>query len=328
MAGVLRTSPGSWPSLALTALVLSACTPAPAPTAAQPTAPPAAAKIACSDTTVSQLQPPSSTPTPAPPAPTPSTPPPPTATPRPAPQVDRVGFPEGYKEDYDLFFVFDRTDARSIQYVCANEQAASVKPGEPFSYGSVLVFETWRPKQEGGELVRDERGRLIRESMNTIFVMRKEPGFGEEYGPLRNGEWEYVAYRPDKTPQTPPQNTANCAACHQAGVGPAGDWVFRTNLFFSQEKYAQAPLPGPNEAVASRMAFFPNNLPVKVGTTVKWTNSAVDEIDHTVTANDRSFDSGVVKPGVSFSYTFETAGTFQYVCSLHPEQMRATVRVE
>lgn len=324
---MLRAFPGPGLLLAILALLAPACTPPPAPTAAQPTAAPAAPKIACSDTTVSQVQPPSSPPTPAPTAPTPSTPPPPTATPRPAPLEDRVGFPEGYREDYNLFFVFDRTDARSIQYVCANQQAASVQSGQPFPYGSVLVFETWRPRQEAGDLVRDERGRLIRESLNTIFVMRKEPGFGEEYGPLRNGEWEYVAYRPDKTHATLPQNTANCASCHQAGAA-GQDWVFRTNLFFSQGRYAQAPLPGPNEAVASRMSFFPGNLTVKAGTMVKWTNSAVDELDHTVTASDRLFDSGVMKPGASFSYIFDTAGTFAYVCTLHPDQMRATIRVE
>lgn len=304
-------------------------TPTTAPSAASPTAaPPMAALQPCSDTTVSQLQPATTTPTPAPaaPTPTPSAPPSPTPTPRPAPQVDRVGFPEGYKEDYKLFFVFDRADTRSIQYVCANDKAASVKQGEPFPFGSVLTFETWRPKQEGGNLVKDERGRLIRESLNAIFVMRKEPGFGTEYQALRNGEWEYVAYRPDKTHLVTPQNTANCAACHQAGVGPAQDWVFRTNLFF-KDKYGQAPVPGPNEAQMSRMSFFPNSLLVKAGTTVKWTNSAVDELDHTVTANDQSFDSGIMKPGAGFSYTFNTPGTFQYICALHPDQMRARIQV-
>ncbi len=282
----------------------------------------------CGAATVSSIETPvPTTPTAASASPTPASSPSPTPTPRPASKEDRLGFPEGYKEDFKLFFVFDRTDAKSIQYVCANDKAASVKQGEPFPYGSVLVFETWRPKQEGGNPVKDEKGRMIRESLNTIFVMRKEKGFGTEYGELRNGEWEYVAYRPDKSHATLPQNTASCAACHQAGAGPAQDWVFRTNLFF-KDKYGQAPVPGPNEAQMSRMSFFPNNLSVKAGTTVKWTNSAVDELDHTVTANDKSFDSGIMKPGAGFSFTFNTPGRFQYICSLHPDQMRATVEVK
>ena len=103
--------------------------------------------------------------------------------------------------------------------------------------------------------------------------------------------------------------------------------MFRTNLFFQSERYAQAPVPGANEVSLSRMAFFPTTLMVKTGTTVKWTNSAVDETDHTVTANDRSFDSGVLKPGASYTHTFNSAGTFEYSCTLHPEQMRARVQV-
>lgn len=329
---MIRVLLGSTLLVLLIAFVLAACSPAPAPApaAATPTAF-VAATVPCSDTTVSLIQPATTSPTPAPPpppTPTPSAPPPPTPTPRPAPQVDRVGFPEGYKENFKLFFVFDRTDTRSIQYVCANEKAASVKPGEPFPYGSVLVFETWRPKQEGGNLVKDERGRMIRESLNTIFVQRKEQGFGVDYGPLRNGEWEYVAYRPDKSYAVLPQNTTSCAACHQAGAGQGQDFVFRTSLFFEKERYAQAPVPGPNEVSMSRMSFFPNNLSVKVGTTVKWTNSVVDGIDHTTTANDKSFDSAVLKPGASFTQTFTTPGVFQYICALHPEQMRARIEVK
>jgi plastocyanin len=76
------------------------------------------------------------------------------------------------------------------------------------------------------------------------------------------------------------------------------------------------------------MAFFPATFTVPVGTTVKWTNSAVDKIDHTVNANDNSFNSGVLMPGASFSFTFAKAGTYAYFCSIHPEQMRATVVVK
>jgi hypothetical protein len=61
--------------------------------------------------------------------------------------------------------------------------------------------------------------------------MRKEKGFGVDYGPNRNGEWEYVAYHPDGTYQTMPQNSFSCAICHlQAGQGK--DWVFRAALHF------------------------------------------------------------------------------------------------
>jgi plastocyanin len=254
-----------------------------------------------------------------------ASPTPATATPLPAPQEDRVGFPEGHQENFNLFYVYDRPENRQIRVACANEQAASVKPGEPFPYGSVLLFESWRAKQDAsGNVAKDANGRLIREGLTTIFVMRKEQGFGEAYQGLRNGEWEYVAYRPDKSPQTPPQLTASCASCH-LGAGPDKDWVFRKNLFFEHGHYGQTAQAAPNEVVISSMAFTPNTLSVKTGTTLKWINN--DSAPHTITANDRSFDSGPRTTGTSFSYTFPTAGTFEYVCSIHPREMRARVQM-
>lgn len=239
-----------------------------------------------------------------------------------------MGFPEGYREKFKQFFVFDRFDAKSIQFICGNDVATTVKPGEPFPYGSILVFETWRPKEDSsGTVIPDADGHLVRTTLNTIFVMRKEKGFGEEYGSLRNGEWEYVAYRPDKSHAVLPKNTAGCASCHQAGAGKEKDWVFRTELFFSEDRYARSdPVPSGDLGI-SRIAFSPRTITVKVGATLKWHNSKIDGIDHTVTASDLSFDSGILKPGAEFAYTFNTAGTFNYICSLHPEQMRATIQV-
>lgn len=43
-----------------------------------------------------------------------------------------------------------------------------------------------------------------------------------------------------------------------------------------------------------------------------------DEADHTVTADDKSFDSSQLSQGKSFSFTFTKEGTFTYKCSNHP----------
>lgn len=71
-------------------------------------------------------------------------------------------------------------------------------------------------------------------------------------------------------------------------------------------------------------AFEPAAVEVPVGATVTWTNSG--GAPHTATANDGSFDSGTLQPGASFSQTFSAAGSFPYVCSIHP-QMTGTVTV-
>ncbi len=61
--------------------------------------------------------------------------------------------------------------------------------------------------------------------------------------------------------------------------------------------------------------FTPAQLTVKVGTTVVWTSE--DNAPHTVTADDGSFDSGNMKKGDSFKFTFTKAGNFPYYCAYH-----------
>ncbi|MCC6704164.1 MAG: cupredoxin family copper-binding protein [Thermomicrobiales bacterium] len=77
-------------------------------------------------------------------------------------------------------------------------------------------------------------------------------------------------------------------------------------------------------AAIEGFAFAPGTIEIKVGTTVTWTNN--DSAPHTVTANDRSFESGRLEQGQTFSFTFDTAGTFEYFCEYHPG-MTATVVV-
>jgi len=82
--------------------------------------------------------------------------------------------------------------------------------------------------------------------------------------------------------------------------------------------------PGTNEVFIQGMAFNPSTITVAAGTTVTWTNK--DAIAHTVTSKTKLFDSGSIASNGTFSYTFATAGTFSYYCSIHPS-MIATVTV-
>jgi len=71
-------------------------------------------------------------------------------------------------------------------------------------------------------------------------------------------------------------------------------------------------------------AFDPPTLEIPVGTTVTWTNN--DAAAHTATSTDGVWDSNILNTGDSFSYTFDEAGTFDYICSLHPN-MKAQIVV-
>jgi plastocyanin len=89
---------------------------------------------------------------------------------------------------------------------------------------------------------------------------------------------------------------------------------------------AAAPVPAgdTSHAVGGRsmkagiksLSFQPNRIEITAGTTVTWTNN--DPLEHTVTAVDRSFDSGLIRSGGSWSYTFTRPGTYQFSCQPHP----------
>jgi len=84
-----------------------------------------------------------------------------------------------------------------------------------------------------------------------------------------------------------------------------------------------APVAG-NAVNIDNFAFVPATLTVPAGSTVTWTNK--DDEPHNIVANDGSFRSPGMGSQATFSHTFPTAGTFDYVCGIHPF-MHATVVV-
>jgi len=236
--------------------------------------------------------------------------------------LDRVGFPTNYQSEYSIFYEFDRPDNRSARVIYANEIAATVKEGEPFPYGSVLVMDVHRTQRdEDGAVLLDEDGRYMRDELFGLFVMRKEPGYGTKYGDFRNGEWEYVAYRPDGTFFAPPERTDGCASCHmEAGQGK--DWVFGAHRHFG----ATAPEALENSVNVIDYTFDTPTITVTVGTEVTWANH--DVLLHTVTANDFAFGSGALRPQASFRQTFEDVGIYDYICTIHPAMTGTVVVTE
>jgi plastocyanin len=70
--------------------------------------------------------------------------------------------------------------------------------------------------------------------------------------------------------------------------------------------------------------FEPQQLNVKIGTTVTWKNR--DDIPHTLVSPGK-FRSKVLDTDNSFSFTFTAAGEYKYFCSLHPH-MTGVIKVE
>jgi len=64
--------------------------------------------------------------------------------------------------------------------------------------------------------------------------------------------------------------------------------------------------------------FKPAALSVKKGTTVTFVNK--DPAKHTVTADDKAYNSKDVDAGGTFTFTYDTVGTFQYYCEYHGDK--------
>ncbi len=86
------------------------------------------------------------------------------------------------------------------------------------------------------------------------------------------------------------------------------------------------PVAGPViRTEIKNISYLQPQLEIAAGTTVEWTNR--DPLPHSVTAVDRSFDSGLIQPGQTFRHTFNDAGTFNFYCVPHPF-MKGTVVVK
>lgn len=72
-----------------------------------------------------------------------------------------------------------------------------------------------------------------------------------------------------------------------------------------------------------RYLFVPTRLEVPAGTTVEWTNS--DEVVHTVTADDGTWDSGAIPPGETWRARFDSPGSYPYHCGPHPFMMGVVI---
>jgi plastocyanin len=83
---------------------------------------------------------------------------------------------------------------------------------------------------------------------------------------------------------------------------------------------------GPGTQVSMKdIKFNPGTVTIKAGGKVTWTND--DSVGHDVTGDDfESGSPGGIEGGSTFSHTFKKAGTYNYVCSVHPG-MKGTVKV-
>ena len=102
---------------------------------------------------------------------------------------------------------------------------------------------------------------------------------------------------------------------HRAKPRPAADTAAADTAMAAPGERAAA---GQTASVVKivNLAFTGGELRVRAGTPVKWVNE--DQVQHSVTADDGAFDSGLIEPGQSFQRVFDRPGTYSYHCTPHP----------
>lgn len=87
---------------------------------------------------------------------------------------------------------------------------------------------------------------------------------------------------------------------------------------------APAPAATPVLVTIQNFAFSPATVDIPVGGSVTWKN--LDTASHTATDSNSAFDSKNLDQGMTFTFTFTKAGTYNYICSYHP-YMKGTIVV-
>ena len=82
---------------------------------------------------------------------------------------------------------------------------------------------------------------------------------------------------------------------------------------------------GGAKVVIKNFAFDQTSVTIKAGESVTWTNQ--DSVTHHLVGDKGEFDSADLAAGATFTFTFKTAGTVAYHCSIHPS-MTGTVVVQ
>ena len=123
----------------------------------------------------------------------------------------------------------------------------------------------------------------------------------------------------NQTPIIPDENiTSNQRPLTQAGNSSIDSSAITTVITIPQDA---------DDRVATG-AYSPNPAPVTDRSTVTWNN--IDSTPHTATADDGSFDTGIINGGSSGSAVIISASSgttvIPYHCSVHPE-MRGTLQV-
>ena len=130
---------------------------------------------------------------------------------------DRVlDFPQGYKEDFTLYFTGDRflEEEQTIKIYANDIALKGVQNDGKLPDGSVLVAELYAAlKDSDGEVLESQIGRRVSGDFKAIAVMERRGGWDDQYpDELKVGDWEFEVF--STSGENLGKDTTACRACH------------------------------------------------------------------------------------------------------------------
>jgi plastocyanin len=238
---------------------------------------------------------------------------------------DNVKYPASYLKG-TLYATVDRPDIKQYRELYASPGVLdAVRAGKPISSGAAITMVQWSVHQNAnGVPARGSDGRFIKKDILAQFVMEKRSGWGAGYpDSLRNGEWEYAVFLPNGD-FNPKPDYKSCFECHKPHAKM--DFVMThsklAGKFPDASTLAKAPKGDVN--IAS-FAFMPAKIAATVGRPLKFLNA--DDSPHWIVVPGAAQKTEVLLRGQTSAITFEKAGTYDYVCGLHPS-MKGSIEVK
>jgi plastocyanin len=239
---------------------------------------------------------------------------------------EQIAFPDGY-EKWSLYATVDRYDSKQYRELYTSAEAVkAVREGRSIPDGTVIVMAIHSAKvDDKGVPQKDAKGRFIKDKLTGVTVMEKRKGWGASVpDEWRNGDWQYASFTVDGKPNEKANaGIKSCFVCHK----PHEKQDFVISLAQLAGKFPSGPVAmksGMHDVNINAFTFGPTVLKVPRGQPVTWTNA--DDSPHQVTVSGKPLRTAVLLKGQSASLTFEEAGTFGYICGLHPG-MKGSVEV-
>lgn len=131
--------------------------------------------------------------------------------------ASKIIFPTDYRETFKLYSKVNQAEQKRVRHNFANSTTLQRPDSQgPLPDGAFVLTEIYAAKldDKGNPMMGDD-GFFVADKLLALAAMEKRQGWGDDIpAELRNGDWNYALFTPEKTPKKG-ANQAACLACHK-----------------------------------------------------------------------------------------------------------------